>query len=129
VNVWTRVVDRGSFLTATLRIIVKRKGIFFNRQLVSGFYTCMLSRQGHLVIYTQHSSNEGYAVNLRRANKIVFKMLNNKEAPSSNSNKHPFQQVGFIYVTKKTMINLTFAYFSFSISSKPKSRRNGRLAL
>lgn len=89
--VWNRVVDRSSFLIATLRVFIKRKGLFFDRLLASGYYTCILSKQGHLVVYTQHSSNEGFATNLRKATRINFKLLN--EMPSTNTK--PFSQEVF----------------------------------
>ena len=74
VNVWARVVDQASFLTASLRVVVKKKGLFFDKLLASGFYTCVLNRRGYLVIYTEHLlGHNGYAVNLRKATKLVIK--------------------------------------------------------
>lgn len=74
VAVWERVIDQSSFRQATLRVCVRRRGLLFDRQLDSGFFTCILNRQGYLVIYTK-PTGAGYAVNLRKANKLLFELV------------------------------------------------------
>lgn len=82
--VWERVVDQASFRQATLRICIKRRGLFFDRQLASGFHKCILNRQGYLVIYTD-MRGEGYALNLRKAEKISLDFEPDAMAPVSAS--------------------------------------------
>jgi hypothetical protein len=77
VNVWSRVVDKSSFLTGVLQVSIKRKAFLFDRRLAAGFYTCVLSHQGHLVVYTELDI-EGFAVNLRKASKLTVKFAKGK---------------------------------------------------
>uniref|UniRef100_A0A1I8B7K6 PH domain-containing protein n=1 Tax=Meloidogyne hapla TaxID=6305 RepID=A0A1I8B7K6_MELHA len=78
-DVWKRVLDRSSFRFASLDVTVKRRGLFRIERAVSyGIHTCILSKQGHLVIYTDNWKHEGFTVNLSKAASAVFKCKTQK---------------------------------------------------
>uniref|UniRef100_A0A914M3L0 Uncharacterized protein n=1 Tax=Meloidogyne incognita TaxID=6306 RepID=A0A914M3L0_MELIC len=75
-DVWKRVLDRGSFRFASLDVAIKRRGLFGIERAVSyGIHTCVLSKQGHLVIYTDNWKHEGFTVNLSKAARAEFKYI------------------------------------------------------
>uniref|UniRef100_A0A914M125 DUF7778 domain-containing protein n=2 Tax=Meloidogyne TaxID=189290 RepID=A0A914M125_MELIC len=78
-DVWKRVLDRGSFRFASLDVTIKRRGLFGIERAVSyGIHTCVLSKQGHLVIYTDNWKHEGFTVNLSKAARAEFKCKTQK---------------------------------------------------
>nr|CAD2181929.1 unnamed protein product [Meloidogyne enterolobii] len=78
-DVWKRVLDRGSFRFASLDVTIKRRGLFGIERAVSyGIHTCVLSKQGHLVIYTDNWKHEGFTVNLSKAARTEFKCKTQK---------------------------------------------------
>nr|CAD2165909.1 unnamed protein product [Meloidogyne enterolobii] len=75
-DVWKRILDRGSFRFASLDVTIKRRGLFGIERAVSyGIHTCVLSKQGHLVIYTDNWKHEGFTVNLSKAARTEFKFI------------------------------------------------------
>uniref|UniRef100_A0A915LKW2 DUF7778 domain-containing protein n=1 Tax=Meloidogyne javanica TaxID=6303 RepID=A0A915LKW2_MELJA len=79
-DVWKRVLDRGSFRFASLDVTIKRRGLFGIERAVSyGIHTCVLSKQGHLVIYTDNWKHEGFTVNLSKAARAEFKCKTQKQ--------------------------------------------------
>uniref|UniRef100_A0A915LT78 DUF7778 domain-containing protein n=1 Tax=Meloidogyne javanica TaxID=6303 RepID=A0A915LT78_MELJA len=78
-DMWKRVLDRGSFRFASLDVTIKRRGLFGIERAVSyGIHTCVLSKQGHLVIYTDNWKHEGFTVNLSKAARAEFKCKTQK---------------------------------------------------
>uniref|UniRef100_A0A915LVQ3 PH domain-containing protein n=2 Tax=Meloidogyne TaxID=189290 RepID=A0A915LVQ3_MELJA len=79
-DVWKRVLNRGSFRFASLDVTIKRRGLFGIERAVSyGIHTCVLSKQGHLVIYTDNWKHEGFTVNLSKAARAEFKCKTQKQ--------------------------------------------------
>uniref|UniRef100_A0A915P3I7 Uncharacterized protein n=1 Tax=Meloidogyne floridensis TaxID=298350 RepID=A0A915P3I7_9BILA len=71
----------GSWLipVASLDVTIKRRGLFGIERAVSyGIHTCVLSKQGHLVIYTDNWKHEGFTVNLSKAARAEFKCKTQK---------------------------------------------------
>ena len=67
-NMWDRAIDKSFYQRDKLDVLVKRnRGFFCGQVLDQGQRNCVISRAGHLIIYTNEYNRQGYALSLKRA--------------------------------------------------------------
>lgn len=88
--VWDRLESPANFMRGRLPIQLRTKGFLIRRETGWMGCYCLISRQGHLIVYAREKDLKGYAVNLSKAKKVVISC--GKVQENSSAKKKVFKK-------------------------------------